>query len=287
MKSSSYITPRQLEATFASCQSIGPSSRLLRLGFIGFGSIGSTAASVLKKEAPGVKVVGVLVQHIRPTIDKIPFVLNIQSLLNQRPDLVVECAGHEALAQHGEAVLSAGIDLMVVSAGALADPELYAKLLNAARNSGARLHVPAGAIGGLDWLSAATLAGLENVIYRSRKPPCAWVGSPGHDATLPPPTHAKVFFQATVREAALRYPKNVNVAAALALATIGFDRTKVELMVDPDINENIHEIEAIGRAGSFTLRLCNTSDPANPRTSMITGYSVANSLLQRSSIVLI
>ncbi|VWB18197.1 aspartate dehydrogenase [Burkholderia lata] len=274
MKTSSYTTQRQLEATDA-----------LRLGFIGFGSIGSTAASVLKSEAPGVRIVGVLVQRMRPSTEDISFVVNLPNLLEQRPDLVVECAGHEALAKHGAAVLAAGIDLMVVSVGALADPVLHATLLSAARSSGARLHVPAGAIGGLDWLSAAALAGLDDVVYRSRKPPRAWAGSPDHDPTVATSTPARVFFRATVREAALRYPKNVNVAAAVALATIGFDRTKVELMVDPDIDENIHEVEATGRAGSFVLRLCNTSDPVNPRTSVITGYSVANSLLRRSSIV--
>jgi aspartate dehydrogenase len=285
MKSPSYSTQMQPEATVARRRAPGLPSTMIRLGFIGFGSIGSIAASVLKSEAPWVRVVGVLVQRMRPSADDIPFVVDLPGLLERRPNLVVECAGHEALATHGAAVLAAGIDLMVVSVGALADPVLHANLLGAASSSGARLHVPAGAIGGLDWLSAAALAGLDDVIYRSRKPPRAWAGSPGHGATLTPSSPARVFFRATVREAALRYPKNVNVAAAVALATIGFDRTKVELMVDPDIDENIHEVEAIGRAGSFVLRLCNTSDPANPRTSVITGYSVANSLLRRSSIV--
>ena len=91
--------------------------------------------------------------------------------VTSRVDLAVDCAGHEALRQHGEVILSKGVDLITVSSGALADGDLYDKLLAAARRGGAQLRVVSGAIGGLDALTAGSVGTLTQVTYRGRKPP--------------------------------------------------------------------------------------------------------------------
>ena len=108
--------------------------------------------------------------------------------LPQRPDLVLDCAGHAGLREHGPDILAAGIDLYSVSAGALADADLYRNLSEAARRGGTALRIVSGAIGGLDILSAARQGGLTRVIYRGRKPPASWrpsrrtaAASPGAD----------------------------------------------------------------------------------------------------------
>ena len=59
--------------------------------------------------------------------------------LPQRPDLVLDCAGHAGLREHGPDILAAGIDLYSVSAGALADADLYRDLSDAARRGGTAL----------------------------------------------------------------------------------------------------------------------------------------------------
>ena len=86
-------------------------------------------------------------------------------------DVAVDCAGHPALRQHGEAILARGIDLITVSSGALADTELLTQLQAASRAGGAQLRVVAGAIGALDTLAAARVGKLTHVTYRGRKPP--------------------------------------------------------------------------------------------------------------------
>lgn len=203
-------------------------------------------------------------------------------------DLAVDCAGHPALRQHGEAVLTKGIDLITVSSGALADAVLYDGLVAAARQGGAQLRVVSGAIGALDALSAGSVGTLTDVMYRGRKPPQGWRGSPAEskldlDALSGPTVH----FSGSARNAALEYPKNANVAASVALAGIGFDQTKVELIADPRVTRNVHEIAAVGDFGRLEFRIEGDSLPDNPRSSAITAMSVVREILNPSSPVVI
>ncbi len=93
-------------------------------------------------------------------------------------------------------------------------------------------------MGGLDALAAARRAGLSSVSYVSRKPPAAWLGTPAERvADLSALTAAAAVFTGTAREAALAFPQNANVVAAIALAGLGFDETQVTLMADPAVTE--------------------------------------------------
>jgi aspartate dehydrogenase len=122
-------------------------------------------------------------------------------------------------------------------------------------------------------------AGLTRVTYRSRKPPNAWQGSPAEKAIdLATLQQAATFFRGNAREAARRYPKNANVTATLALAGLGFDNTNVELIADPSVSHNIHEIEAEGPSGVIELRFIGYPSPLNPRTSALTAYSLIRTL---------
>src|SRR5690606_35541471 len=149
-------------------------ARTLRIGLIGFGAIGRTIADALRSET-GLVLAGVLgrertVASIGAELpDGVRTTARLSELLSLRPDVIVECAGHQALREYGAAVLASGVDLVVASVGALADEALEAALRAAATD--ARLLVPAGAIGGLDALGAAKHAGLERVDYTGRKAP--------------------------------------------------------------------------------------------------------------------
>ena len=204
------------------------------------------------------------------------------------PDLVLDCAGHPGLIAHGAAILERGIDLVSVSAGALADQELYATLERAASASGARLRIASGAIGGLDLLSAARRGGLDRVTYRGRKPVASWRGTLAETVLdLDSLADARIHFRGTAREAARLYPKNANVTASVALAGIGFDATGVELVADPACASNCHELEAEGAFGSFSLRLNGYQLADNPKSSALTAMSMINAALSLEEPILV
>ena len=175
-----------------------------------------------------------------------------------------------------------------MSSGALADADLYARLAAAATRGGSHLRLVSGAIGALDALSAAGVGSLQQVTYRGRKPPRGWRGSPAESRLdLDALNEATVHFSGSARTAALEYPKNANVAASVALAGIGFDKTVVELIADPAATRNVHEIVAEGDFGRFEFRIEGASLPDNPRSSAITAMSVVREILKPSSPIVI
>jgi aspartate dehydrogenase len=144
-----------------------------------------------------------------------------------------------------------------------------------------------GAIGALDCLRAARVGRLESVTYVGRKPPRSWKGSPAETRLdLDDMTNgAKVHFEGSARDAATEYPKNANVAAAVALAGIGFDDTQVKLIADPGISENIHEVKATGDFGSFSFEIRGHALPDNPRSSALAAMSVISKLEQETETI--
>ena len=196
-------------------------------------------------------------------------------------DLLVDCAGHSGLAAHGPAALRHGIDVLTLSLGALADEQLFGKLTQAAADGRSRLHLASGAIGALDGLRAAAVGNLSKVSYTGRKPPRGWKGSAAEDVCdLDRLQSAHVHFSGTARDAALRYPKNANVAAAVALASVGFDATEVTLIADPNVSANVHEIRAEGDFGTMAFTLEGNSLPDNPRSSALAAMSAVAGVLE-------
>jgi aspartate dehydrogenase len=186
-----------------------------------------------------------------------------------RVDIAVEVAGQAAVAQFGPALLEAGIETAIASTGALADDVLRDRLAKAAVKGRTRLRLLSGAVGGLDLLSAHRQAGLQHVAYTGRKPVSAWKGL----ATTVSTTDETVVFEGTAREAAQRFPANANVAATIALAGLGLDETRVKLIADPAVQQNVHLIEAESAAGVFRLEMAGWPLPENGSTSALTAYS--------------
>ena len=205
----------------------------------------------------------------------------IESLdeLSSRPDYALECAGHTAVMKYGPHLLGLGCDLGIVSIGCLADPAILKNLTEAAKKGQSSLEILAGAIGGLDALAAAQNGGLESVVYKSRKPPASWLGTPAEQVIdLANVTQATTFYEGTARQAALSYPKNANVAATVALAGCGFDFTRVTMTADPAISKNIHRIEAKGAFGEMAIELSGVPLPDNPSTSSLTAFSCVRAI---------
>jgi aspartate dehydrogenase len=264
------------------------------VGLIGCGGMARDVVAALRASpANGISIVGALARpgrgdEARSKLSDIDIVEAVADLIARGPALVAEVAGQAAVAEHGDAVLRSGVDCLVISVGALADPALLAKLKAAAHDGNSRILLPAGAIGGLDAIAAMRLAGLTSVRYRSRKPPAAWRGTPAEQKVdLGTLTRATVLYKGAAGKAALLYPQNANVAAAVALAGLGFDATEVELVADPAAPGNVHEIEAEGAAGRFAIQLQGRPSRTNPKTSALAAFSVARALLnQRAAIVI-
>lgn len=249
----------------------------MKIGLIGNGAIATYVQHALESRPHSIEAI--LVRPPRVAENPGLYVGSVQDLPADL-DLVIDCAGHAALIAHGPAVLARGLDLVTVSLGALADQAVFTTLEEAARAGNAKLHLASGAIGALDCLQAAAAGKLEHVTYVGRKPPAGWVGSPAEERIdlCALTSGAQTHFEGTAREAALAYPKNANVAAAVALAGVGFDRTTVRLIADADVNANIHEVEAAGDFGSFTFRISGQSLPDNPRSSALAAMSVVGKL---------
>ena len=258
---------------------------MLHVAIIGSGAIGAGVMELLKNDAAlsfdtvivperSAEAARALIHAIVPNasiVSRLP--------LDSRPDLLVECAGHEAIEEHVLPALERGISCMVVSIGALSTPGLPERLEQAARDGGTQVHLLSGAIGGIDALAAARVGGLDSVIYTGRKPPRAWKDTPADGPfDLDRLASEVVIFEGSAREAAALYPKNANVAATLSLAGLGLDRTQVRLLADPAVAENVHHFEARGAFGSLELTMRGKPLAANPKTSALTVYSIVRAL---------
>jgi aspartate dehydrogenase len=235
----------------------------LRVSLIGYGAVGQEVTRLLTEQMiKDITIVGALVRHHtqqRPPGP--PIVATRSALLAERPHIIVEAAGHEGLREHGAALLREGIDLLLISVGALADNTFMEELLAAAQVGNAHIRVVSGAIGALDALAAASLGGLTSVLHTMRKPP---------QELLPPKEAAQIttiqeVFRGSARQAAIRFPTFLNVAAAVALAGKGFDQTEVLVLADPTIERSRHEIVAEGAFGRLQFEIKNTPIQSHAR----------------------
>jgi aspartate dehydrogenase len=260
----------------------------MRVAIIGGGSIARLFVQHIRRGDLGrARVVAIVGgnQRLRgKTLAKsfrIPFVTNLKGLLARKPDVVVEAASHDAVHDYGESLLKKGVALIVLSCGALCDDELRRKLERASARSGALLSVPSGGIGGLDALKAACIAGVEEVTITVTKPPAAWKGIAYVEklgVDLDGLREPRVLFEGTARAGVPLFPANVNIAAVLSMAGIGFDRTKLKVVADPALKHNTHYIDVRGKTGNISIKLENVPSPDNPKTAWLACYSALAAL---------
>lgn len=254
-----------------------------RIAILGLGAIGrKLLASIQSSILPGAPVAALVRAGSSAAAGATPGVdifTDTDALLRWKPDLAIECAGHEVVSSVVPPLLHAGVDVIVVSLGALGDAALRDTLAAAANAGRARLITVSGAIGGLDALAAARGAGIRSVRYTGRKPPQAWLGTPAEQVCeLSAIGEATLLFEGSAADAARLYPKNANVTAAVALAGVGFEKTAVRMLADPFVSQNVHELEVEGDFGRFVIRLENSALPDNPRTSWLAALSIESEL---------
>jgi aspartate dehydrogenase len=265
----------------------------VRVGIIGGGSIARLFLEHIRRgdlgDAQVVAIVGSSeASRGKPLAQEygVAFVTGSEGLLAQRPDVVVEAASHQAVSDYAEGLLKQGIAVIVLSGGALCDDELRARLERAANESGALLYVPSGGIGGLDALKAACIAGVDEVTIAVTKPAAAWKGIAYVEklgVDLDGLREPYVLFEGTAREGVPHFPANVNIAAVLSMAGIGFDKTWLKVVADPDLEYNTHFIDIKGKSGNISIKLENVPAPDNPKTAWLACYSALAALKQAKS----
>lgn len=255
----------------------------MRIGIIGGGVIARLLVDhAARGELAGARIAGIMGRseasrgRALAEAHEIPFVTAREALIALAPDAVIEAASHDAVRQHAPALLEAGISVIAMSGGALCDDDLRARLETAAAEHGAMLYVPSGGIGGLDALKAACAAGVDDVEIVIAKPAAAWRNIPFVESLgieldrLGGPT---TLFAGSAREGVPHFPANVNIAAVLAMAGVGFDRTRMRVVADPALRFNTHSISIRGTTGTITIRLESVPSPDNPKTALLACYS--------------
>ncbi len=254
----------------------------LRVAIGGFGAIGKTVARRLDRGIEGLilsvvsardtaRAAAAMTEFAKP-VPVVPL-----ARLCEEAEIVVECAPAAVLRDLAEPALAHGRIVIVMSCGALLD---NFDLVDLARRHGGRVLVPTGALLGLDAVAAAAEGEIARVHMITRKPPGGLAGAPylvEHGIALDHLDAATCVFGGTAREAARGFPANVNVAAALAMAGVGPDRTTIEIWADPGVDRNIHRIEVEADAARFSMQIENVPSE-NPKTGRLTPLSVIAAL---------
>jgi aspartate dehydrogenase len=261
---------------------------VLKVGIAGFGNVGQKVARALVAgQVSGVELTAVAARDalkargaaaaISPNLQVVPL-----AKLPAMCDVVAECATGAAFAEIARTVVTAGKDLICVSAGGLlAIPDL-AEL---AQRHHARVQIASGAMPGLDILRCAAEGTIRKIRHKGRIPPSSLANEPyvleqGFDFREKPPTEAVKVFEGTAREAARHFPRHLNVAVALSLAGVGFERTIIELWLDPTITGAIHWVEIESEEVGLTL-ISRNIPSENPKTSRIVAPSILAALRAR------
>jgi aspartate dehydrogenase len=253
----------------------------------GLGAIGLPLAQALDAGVEGLALIAVAARdHSKAEANlgnfrSRPRIVALDALA--QADIVVEAAPAALFDQIARPAIAQGRIFVPASAGALL-PRPH--LVEQARASGARIIVPTGALLGLDAVRAAAEGQVDSITMVTRKPPAGLAGAPyleRHGIDLRDLTTPLRVFQGNAFDAAEGFPANVNVAAALALAGIGPERTRVEIWADPGVTRNTHTIQVEAAAARFTMTIENVPSEANPRTGKLTALSVLTCLRSLAS----
>jgi aspartate dehydrogenase len=259
-----------------------PAPSELRVAIAGFGTIGGVLATRLDEGIPGLRLVAVSARdpdkaRQRMALARPVPVLPLRELCAQA-EVVVECAPAAVFREVAEPTIQAGRTFMPASVGQLLE---HADLVDLAAGAGARIIVPTGALLGLDAVRAAAEGRIDSVTMVTRKPPRGLAGAPyleQHGVMLDGLSEPLKVFEGSAREGARGFPANVNVAAALSLAGIGPDRTRLEIWADPTVTRNTHRIVVEADSARFEMTIENVPSEDNPRTGKITALSMIAAL---------
>lgn len=261
-------------------------SKLLKIGIVGCGAIGTSLAKAIffdfsdKAKLSSLYDIDIEKAYkLSSTLKTKKIVaLNLDDLINS-VDLVIEAASSKASYEIARKALLATKDIMIMSVGGIIDhyKELFIKALD--RN--VKLYIPSGAICGLDGLKAVKASKIRKVTLTTKKPPSAFKGVTyllKKKINLDQLKEDTVLFEGNALSAIKHFPANINVAATLSILGLGVENTSVKIVAVPNATRNIHEIEIDSDAGKIFTRTDNVIHPDNPKTSFLAVLSALATL---------
>lgn len=231
-----------------------------RVGIIGCGAIGTLITGAVEQELIECDQL-ILYDHKIEKAEELkntthfPVIVaeSLEEMIRHKPAVIVEAASQQAVKNYIHRILAENIHFIVMSVGGLLGLDIKSK----------KVHIPSGAIGGLDAISSAELAGIEEVVLTTRKVP---------ETLDMENTGEELVYEGTAREAVKLFPKGMNVAATLALTTHP-EKVKVRVISDPQVDRNVHEIKIEWKLGEMFLKFANDPHPENPKTSALAAWS--------------
>ena len=184
-------------------------------------------------------------------------------------DIVFEAASQKAVEEYAELIITAGKDLVIMSVGSLLDNTFRTRIEKKAKSKKCKIYLPSGAVCGIDGILSGSVDLIDEVTLVTTKPP----KSLGKNFDK-----REIIFSGFARDAVKKFPMNINVAASLSLAGIGFDKTKVEIVADPVVNRISHKILAHGKFGRLRAEVENMPNPKNPKSSYMASLSAIATL---------
>jgi aspartate dehydrogenase len=256
---------------------VAPREVEMNVGVVGLGAIGRPVCRALDEGIAGLTLIGATARDrergerfLKSLGTPAPF-LSLEALV-AASDLVVEASTQAHLEEIAPKTLGAGKDLVVLSCGGLLGRQDWIALAESRR---CRIHVPSGAIAGLDGVKGARVGAVTAVTMETRKPPRGLAGAPWIERQridLEAITEPTVIYEGPATEACRAFPANVNVLAALSLAGIGPERTRIRILAVPGQTRNQHRITVEGEFGRLVIEVENEPSE-NPRTGRLSYLS--------------
>lgn len=248
----------------------------MNIGLIGAGAIGTYLLDELnERNHQNFHITSVYVRdkekykHLEQKYN-VKLFTELKTFIESEIDIVVEAANIETTRELLPLIIKKK-EAVLISIGALGDTQFLDEIQSLTNIYGTKVHVPSGAIGGLDLVQNVSAVGvIDEVKLVTRKP--------AHTLVSKQIEKEKVIFDGSAVDAINKYPRNMNVSIALALAGVGFDQTKVTLIADPHVKENIHKVEVRGEFGSSICEFKNNQLPSNPNTSYLAAVSIIGTL---------
>ncbi len=251
-----------------------------KLAIVGSGSLGTIIGeNILKYLSKEYEIIGIFSSRIENSTKlantlKCKAYESLDEIIQDKPDYIIEAASPNVVKNIGIEILKNGINLIPLSVGAFADEVFYKKVEKAASENNSRVHIPSGAVGGFDVLSSAMLMEDVEVSIKTEKSPKSLNGAPFLKGRELSKESIEEIYCGSAKEAIKFFPKNVNVAVAVALATSGVENTKVNIWSIPNLKSNKHTIKLVGETINVEVIIESTPSTNNPKSSTLAAYSV-------------
>lgn len=255
----------------------------LKVAVAGLGAVGLPVARWLAAGVPGYELVAVSAGNKERAKGKIadfkvkPPIVDLADVVDMA-DLIVEGLPPERYFDLAEPAIEKGKILVAVTVTQLLErPDLIEK----AKETGARIIVPTGALMAFDAVNAARYGTINSLVMATRKPPKGLVKAPfvvEQGIDLSDLKEPLCLYKGSVRDAAQKFPANVNVAVALSLAGAGPDDTQYEIWADPAVDRNTHTVKLDSDSTRFEFTIAGVPTEENPATGKLTPLSVMATL---------